>query len=262
MRIIDCHCHIYPNKIATAASKAIGDFYKYKMFNVEGSVSLLLKNGKAAGITDYLVHSVATTPKQVKSINEFIAENVKEHSEFFGFGTLHPDSDNQEENVEHIISLGLKGVKLHPDFIQTALDSPSFMKIFELLEGRLPVCVHTGDKRFDYTNPDRVKHVLDTFPNLTFIGAHFGGHSVWDDAIKILPGYENLYVDTSSSLAFMSADQAKKLIRAFGSDKVLFGSDFPMWIATDELRLMQALNLTDEEYEQIYHKNAELLFNL
>ena len=81
------------------------------------------------------------------------------------------------------ISLGLKGVKLHPDFQNFEADSPCAMSIFELCaEAGLPVLVHTGDYRFDYSNPNRIANVLRAFPKLKFVGAHFGGWSVWDEA--------------------------------------------------------------------------------
>ncbi|MFR9207237.1 MAG: hypothetical protein ACLVKR_02460 [Lachnospiraceae bacterium] len=64
MRVIDCHCHIYPQKIAHKAVEAIGDFYHIPM-QMDGTIDTLLKEGGLAGVTDFLVHSVATTP-QVK----------------------------------------------------------------------------------------------------------------------------------------------------------------------------------------------------
>ena len=75
MRVIDCHCHIYPQKIAHKAVEAIGDFYHIPM-QMDGTIDTLLKEGGLAGVTDFLVHSVATTPHQVKSVNEFVAKEV------------------------------------------------------------------------------------------------------------------------------------------------------------------------------------------
>ena len=61
-------------------------------------------------------------------------------------------------------------------------------------------------------NPSRMKPILDRYKDLTVIGAHFGGWSVWDEAERMLTGYENFYVDCSSSLYAMSPETAKKLI--------------------------------------------------
>ena len=89
--IIDAHCHIYPAKIAAAASAHTGEFYSIPMA-FDGTVESLLEEGDGAGIDRYLVQSVAVTAKQVRSINRYIAGEVeKSGGKFIGFGTLHPD---------------------------------------------------------------------------------------------------------------------------------------------------------------------------
>ena len=199
-KIINAHCHIYPNKIASKAVKGIRDFYDLDM-SLNGSVDDLLRDGNEVGVTHYLVHSVATTPKQVKSINEFISEEVNAHSDIFtGFGTLHPDSDDIKGDFEYLIELVLKGVKLHPDFQQFALNEERAFKMGEVIsEGNVPLLIHCGDFRYNYSNPEQLKPFLDKFPEITTIGAHFAGWSLWQEATEKLAGTPNLYVDISSS---------------------------------------------------------------
>ena len=92
-KIINSHCHIYPEKIASKAVMGIRDFYDLDM-SLNGRVDNLIEDGNKVGIIHYLVHSVATIPKQVRSINEFIAGVVNDNPDLFsGFGTLHPDSE-------------------------------------------------------------------------------------------------------------------------------------------------------------------------
>ena len=83
MAVIDAHAHIYPNKIASRAVDAVGDFYLIDMFG-EGTVEHLLSAQQHAPITHFIVHSVATTPGSVESINNFIAEQCRQHPEFIG----------------------------------------------------------------------------------------------------------------------------------------------------------------------------------
>ena len=105
--------------------------------------------GKQAGIDRFVVHSVAVTPKQVQSINNFIAEECAAHREFFGFGTLHADMEDPRSEIERIEALGLRGIKIHPDTQRFNMDDPKMMAIYEMLEGRLPVLIHCGDYRYD-----------------------------------------------------------------------------------------------------------------
>ncbi len=260
--IIDCHCHIYPSKIADKAVLGIGSFYNIGMC-YDGRLETLTKQNKENGITHSLIFSVATKPSQTQSINQFIADNVSQNPEAFtGLGTLHPDSTDLKGDIEHLIELGLKGVKLHPDIQGVSLEDKRCFKIYELCEGRLPILLHTGDKRYNYSNPKQLKTVLDTFTELTVIGAHFGGYSVWDDVENTLVGYKNLYVDCSSSMPFMPREKAKELINFFGADKVLFGTDFPMWSVGEEIARLEALGLTDQEKQKIYYQNAVSLFSI
>jgi len=48
-RIIDSHCHIYPDKIAQKASDATGRFYELPA-SLDGKISTLLEHGEKAGI--------------------------------------------------------------------------------------------------------------------------------------------------------------------------------------------------------------------
>lgn len=260
--IIDCHCHIYPDKIAAKAAAATGNFYGIDMcFN--GTADELKVAGADAGISHYVVFSVATTPKQVLSINKFVADLVAEHpSTMTGLGTLHPDSADLAGDIEKIIELGLKGVKLHPDIQGFKIDDYRCLKIYELCEGRLPILMHTGDSRYDMSNPNRLKPILETYTDLVVIAAHLGGYSVWDDAVQNLAGFKNLYFDCSSSLAFLDKDRAVEIIRRYGADRVMFGVDYPMWSPKEELQRFLNLGLSEEENQKILYKNAAKFFKI
>lgn len=261
--IIDAHCHVYPDKIAVKAAGATGNFYDIGMC-LDGKVSTLLEEGEKAGIDKFIIQSVATTPKQVKSINGFIAETVKTHSDkMYGLGTLHPESEDPEGDVKHLIGLGLGGVKLHPDIQGFKLDDYRCLKIFELCEKyKLPVLIHTGDNRYDYSNPNRLIPILDIYENLTVIGAHFGGWSIWEEATKILSGRKGFYVDCSSAFYALSDEKIMECINAYGVDNVVFGTDYPMWKPKDEVDRLKSLPLTDEEKEKIFWKNAVRIYGL
>ena len=263
--IIDSHCHIYPQAIARKAVASVDRFYDGLPAKPhDGTADTLRVTGQAAGITRFVVHSVATTPAQVHSINRFIADTQRQARDtFIGLGAMHPDSETLEEDLRELVSLGLNGVKIHPDFQRFEADSEKACRLYELCEERgLPVLIHTGDSRYDYSNPERIVRVLRAFPRLKVIGAHFGGWSVWERAGKLLPGHPNLTVDTSSSFHWLSPEQALSLIRAFGADHVMFGTDYPMWPQQPELDFLNRLPLTEEEREQILWKTCAALYRL
>lgn len=261
-KIIDSHCHIYPDKIARKASDNTGIFYQMPSV-LDGKVSTLLYEGEKACISHFIVQSVATTPHQVSSINHFISDSVKKsNGKMTGLGTLHPDSDDIESDIDEIISLGLIGVKLHPDIQKFKIDDYRMLKIYELCEDKLPILMHTGDSRYDYSNPNRLIPILEIYKNLTVIGAHFGGWSIWTEATKKLHEFENLYVDCSSSLYALTPEKACELIHSYGVKKVLFGTDYPMWVPGDEIARFMEIPLTEEERDDILFNNAKALFNI
>ena len=263
--IIDSHCHIYPASIALKAVAAVDSFYDgLPSEHLDGTTATLLRSGRAAGISHFIVHSVATRPEQVSSINRFIAAEVgASGGAFTGMGTMHLDSRDLERDFRELTALGLRGVKLHPDIQRFEADDPRAMRIYDLCQGAgLPVLVHTGDFRYDYSNPPRIANILRAFPRLKFIGAHFGGWSVWDEAARELPDFSNIVVDCSSSFYALSPERAKALIRIWGAGRVMFGTDYPLWPPRRDIDALLRLDLTGEEYEAIFWRNCAELFDI
>lgn len=262
LMIIDVHAHIFPQKIAAKASHNIGLFYEGFTMQCDGSVERLLSEGDKAGVDRFLVHSVATSPSQVNSVNNFIASEVHAHPDrFIGFGSLHPDMENPEEGVQSIIDNGLVGVKLHPDMQRFGVDEPRAIRLIKTFEGRLPLLVHAGDYRYHWSNPPQIKKMMEEAPDLIVIAAHFGGYSVWNEAEE-LASYKNLYVDCSSSMYAMSDEEIVRRIRLFGADHVMFGSDYPMWTPKMELDRLTSLPLHADELEQVLYKTAQSLLKM
>lgn len=256
--IIDAHTHIFPEMIAKKASLNIGNFYGIPMAH-NGTREKLLEEGTAAGIDKFLIHSVATTPKQVQSINSFIAKSVELYPDrFIGFMTLHPESENLKEEFNWGIEHGLQGVKLHPDFQEFDLNSEKAKEIYKLAEGKCPVLIHMGDYRTQYSKAEKLAPLFDEFPKLDIIAAHFGGYSEWENAAAYL-SLTRAYVDTSSSLFELSPKKVRELINIYTPERVIFGTDYPMWDACDEMRRWEDIPLTEEERELIFHKNLENL---
>lgn len=252
--IIDGHSHVFPDKIAEKAATNIGAFYGLPM-RYNGTISNLLELGNQYGISKHLIHSVATIPDQVESINNFIARSVDDFpNRLIGFASLHPDMADPATEVARVIGLGLKGIKLHPDFQRFYIDEKKMDRIYSVIEGKLPLLIHTGDQRYDYSSPSRVVPVLERFPRLDVICAHFGGWSEWDEASQVLAG-KRIWVDTCSTFGFVTPDRVKKMIMDFGEDRVIFGSDYPMWNPGDELTMFDKLDLSEQVKNKIFYRN-------
>ena len=259
--IVDVHVHVFPEKIADKASSGIAKFYDMPV-RYDGRLETVLKLSDEAGVDKLILNSAATSPTQVESINDFISGCVSLAPErLYGLMTLHPDYENIDAEVDRCVAMGLRGVKLHPDFQKFNIDDPKAFGIYEAIQGRLPLLVHTGDFRYEWSKPSRMARVMELFPRLEVIGAHFGGWSEWDDALEAFKG-KRVWVDTSSSMYAMTDEQIKHMIKAYGIDRVMFGTDFPMWGPEPELKRLRGLGLTSSELDMILYKNAENLFKL
>ncbi len=165
--VIDAHCHIYPEKIASRAVRGTDEFYGLHSYG-QGLVSCMLKEEGEAGVDRFIVQSVASTPHQVRSINAFIESEVKQHGDtLIGLGTLHPASPDIDGDLDDLLERKLHGVKLHPDIQNFAIDDERCYPIYERCQSEgLPILMHTGDHRFDRSNPNRLLPILRAFPAL------------------------------------------------------------------------------------------------
>lgn len=263
--IWDAHCHVYPEKIAARAVAGTDAFYSTVAAG-RGTIPDLIAAGTAAGVDRFVIQSVATTPKQVASINRFIAEAVASNPQkLVGLGTIHPAAEDIAADVRELSALGLHGIKIHPDIQGYRIDDPLFFPAYALCEELdLPILMHTGDSRYDYSNPNRLIPVLQKFPRLRVIGAHFGGWSIWEEAAEKLAGTPNLWVDCSSTMPFMKngnkKERVENLIRKYGVDRVLFGTDYPMWSHEQELDFFFTLDLSETERRAILSENAKRVY--
>ena len=258
--VTDAHCHVYPEAIAKKASDHTGTFYGETPAH-GGTTEELIRSGTEAGVDRFLIQSVATAPKQVKSINEFIANETKKYPDkFIGFGTLHPESENLKEDFLHAYDLGLHGIKLHPDCQKFLLDDEKCDMIYSLCsEYDMPLLVHLGDKRYEYSSPLRMMSVMHRFDKLKVIGAHLGGWSLWEELPSELFKIKNLWVDCSSSIDYIPIELSKEIFSRYGADKILFGTDYPLHSPKNVMAILKKMDLPRDDMKKILNDNFDLL---
>ena len=252
---------MYPDAIASKAAESVREFYSLGNEAMNGTVDMLLQKGDAAGTTRYVILPVALRPDRVRHINDFILEQLAKEPRFFGFGTIHAGMEHITDEVDYIMENGLKGLKMHPDSQVFSIDDERLFPVFEQVQGKLPIMFHMGDRRYDYSHPARLKRVLELFPRLQVIAAHFGGYSMYEEAYVQLKG-KDCFFDVSSSLMFMDEGVAESYINRYGAERFVYGSDYPMWDPQVEMERFLKLKLSDSQREQIAHKTAEYLLNI
>ena len=176
------------------------------------------------------------------------------------FGSVHIDSEDRLEELERVKKLGMKGIKLHPDYQGFFFDDPRAYPVYErCADLGLIVVIHAGSDPVSpgviHADPQAIARVLDRFPKLILVAAHFGGTDCWDDVLRHLVG-KQVYLDTALSAGNIPADTARQIIRAHGAHRILFGSDCPWHSSAMDAEFIRSLGLSEQEEEQIFYQNA------
>ncbi|MBQ3069455.1 MAG: amidohydrolase family protein [Clostridia bacterium] len=262
---IDFHTHIFPEKIAAATVAHLGELCEIAP-STDGTASGLRQSMDRAGIALSVVLPVVTKPSQFASINRFAAAVNAENDRLISFGGIHPDNDAIEDKLDEIVSLGLKGIKLHPDYQGVFIDDERYLRILQgAVDRNLLVSIHAGiDKGLPDTvhcPPARTRKALDalTLPSEPrIILAHGGGWGCWDEVETYLVG-QPVYFDLGVTVEYIEEAQLLRLIRSHSAERILFATDAPWSDQANIVRRFEALPLTDAERHAIAYGNAAAL---
>ncbi|NLD50900.1 MAG: amidohydrolase family protein [Clostridiaceae bacterium] len=261
--IVDFHVHCFPDEVAVKAVP--------KLASVAGIPARL--NGTINGIKDSMIKSgvdhcvvltIATKPSQTETINTWASEI--QDSGITAFGSIHPQFEGWKNELKRIKDIGLKGIKLHPDYQNFFVDDENLFPIYEMaFKLGLIVLFHTGvDIGLPppcHATPERLIRVVKAYPGARIVAAHMGGFSLWDEVESILAG-EDIFLDTSYSLGSISTEQLKRIIGKHGYEKILFATDSPWKDQSEEIIKIRELMLGSEVEKAILGLNAKKLLRI
>lgn len=278
--MIDFHTHTFPDKIAQRAITGMQANSHAAAFS-EGTVSALRESMAAAGITHSVVLPVATNPSKLTSMNNAaIAVNGKDG--IIHFGAVHPLAENWETELIRIAEAGLKGIKIHPFYQGVDINDIRYLRILgKAAELGLITVMHAGSE-IAYPgqvrcSPEMTADALNQLGPIPIVLAHMGGWKNWDRVAEHLVP-TGCYIDTAISLgaivplddghyipedlSLLSQEAFCDLVKAFGSHRILFGTDSPWADQKVEIDKVSALPLTEEEKDSILGGNACRLLHL
>ncbi len=263
--IIDFHTHIFPDEIAPKAFKGLAESVKH-IIKPSSDMTLngLLANMDDAGIDLSVVQPVVTKQSQTCSVNNW-AQKIKSER-IISFGGIYPHSDDYKRDIDYVVSLGLKGLKFHPEYQSFILDDERMLRIYDYAINKgLILMFHAGD---DPGMPPPYKSSPKQFSNIsaalgggTIIAAHLGGYKQWDEVENFIVG-TNIYIDTSMGFEHYSKEQFLRIVKEHGADKILFASDSPWSFAKKEIQVLNSLPLSNSEKAKILGLNAKKLLGL
>lgn len=262
--IIDFHSHIFPEKIVDKALSALSHCTGDLEPVIRATAASMLEYMDKSGVEKSVILNIATNERQQQAVNDFALSINSE--KLISFGSVYPLAQSAQYELERIAALGLKGIKLHPDYQGFFVDDERALKIYEKAAklGLITVFhagMDTGLFEPVHCPPQRLKAALPAFGGGAVVAAHFGGYGQWYEVEEHLVG-TNIYFDTSYAYGRMPKGQAERIIISHGAEKILFGSDMPWSGQIQELKFLRSLDIPEESKQSIECKNAERLLGL
>ena len=268
--IIDFHTHVFPDKIAGKTIELLAkkaNTPPYSDGTVEGLKSRLKESGTEIAVT----LPVLTSPSQFDSVLRFAKaineKNGEDGAKLISFAGIHPDCEDIEGKMRLIKSEGFLGVKIHPDYQGTFITDESYGKIFECAERLgLIVITHAGvDGAYRDTatkcTPAMAKEIIDRYPNLKLVLAHYGSNEMFDEVEEILCG-ERVYFDTAYILRYIGKEKFIKILEKHGADRILFASDTPWSGIKEDVDIIRSFGLDKVTEQKIFCDNARALLGI
>ncbi|MBM7624501.1 amidohydrolase family protein [Sporohalobacter salinus] len=256
IRIIDFHTHAFPDTMADKVVKKLEMYYQREIES-QGRLEDLVQEIKESKLYKAVIHVAAVEPERVSELNDWLLEI--DSKRLIKFGTIHPGLSDYEAELERLKKNGIKGIKLHPELQQFDILTQQAYDMYEAIGDEFLILFHIGDNRNgyqeDYSSPAKLAQIINDFTDLKVVASHLGGYQMWEQAREHLVG-KNLYLDTSSSLDFLSIEEATEIIKAHGVEKVLFGSDFPLKKPIDEIKQLAKLDLSLIERARVLSQNS------
>ncbi len=262
--LIDFHTHAFPEKLAhRAISKLCYDCGGVQP-QTDGTLASLKEEMTKDGVDISVVQSIATNPAQQKNVNDFAIQMNRDPA-IVAFGSVHPDAPDALEELERIQAAGLKGIKLHPEYQGFFADDEKMRPIYKKISQLGLVTLFHAGEDYGFTppyhcTPDTLRRALRWF-DAPVVAAHWGGLGCGQEVLETLCG-ENIWFDLSFGYSSMPKYLAQAIVDKHTPDRLLFGSDMPWHRPSMELKLLQTLDISQNDRDKICFQNAWRLLNL
>ena len=192
-----------------------------------------------------------------RSNNRVYNEVVGHSDRLIGFGRLDPNQGEQAvvEARRCVEELGLSGIKLHPHAQKFEIDSVTVYRIAGWLASArpdIPIIFDNGK----LASPNQlIGDLAEAFPDVTFILAHMRG----GDFIEVTAAHDNIFIQTTG---MPKKEVVQQCVDELGADRVMMGSDSPYHSMDDEVKKVEALQLSDGEKRMVFSGTAKKVLKI
>lgn len=255
--IIDFHTHPFTVNNNICAYKSAFEMCEEEMIPTLRASGICAMCGSVIQVEDRLDY--ATVFEKNKAANRTALDLARRLDGFYIPG-FHVNPDFVEESIEEIRFMNENGVKLIGELVpyHDGWDSYAHKGLHPILEEAarygMTVSFHT-------MNQDTIDDMVSSHPDVTFVAAHPGETEQFYGHVERMKKYENLYLDISGTGLYRYKSLGY-LVKKLGSDRLLFGTDYPTCNPGCYVGGVLAELLPDSDLENIFSGNAKRILGL
>ncbi len=259
-KIFDGHIHIFSPKIIENVRnrKALSETLHLEIREAPKRIfpSALTHSMHQSGVVGGLLLPTAAYGKVAQTNHTFL-ELAGKFPSMLTAATLHPYEKNIKEQLQRLMLIGVRAIKLCSFSQGFDLTEPKAEEIFETIahhnrssSHRFFIILDTfcNASRYFSTSPDhdttveKLAYVTASFPSINFVAAHMGGlNAVFDQIRTRLTPRANLYLDTSNAAHTLEPEQFVYLLKQHGPAHIIFGTDWPWFGHEQEIHTIETL---------------------
>jgi uncharacterized protein len=260
--IIDAHAHIrFGADDAATPTQPIG-------------TPAIRELDKTAGVTQSALIVIARQGQIEKTRQQndaVIAAAAADPTHFYPVVSVHPaDKQAALDELDRLAKLGAKEVKLHPNTQNFDVSDPDVGAVVEKCGQLNLVILFDSYKPWDASEMGKFLLLAVQHPKTKIVLAHMGfsyfREAVSFELIRRLGMADNVWFDISAIAPTYAGSPVQPelvwTIRKVGTDRILFGSDFPVYTPEESEKAVRELGFTEAEEKQIFHDNAVNLLGL
>jgi predicted TIM-barrel fold metal-dependent hydrolase len=209
---------------------------------------------RSLNIEKSLIFTVQGFFQNYKEANKKLIQFCAGKKDLIPFCTVNPKKGSEaiDELYKCIIDYRMFGLKLHPSFQGFCMKGREVDQVIEgINELNIPVIIHEGREI------DNIIDLAIKYPKAKIILAH-GGGSNWQKAVEGIKNGGNLYFCTCGQ----SVERIKNTIEEIGSDRILFGTDFPYHDPKIDISNLRQADINKKNLYNIFENNIRNLLNL
>jgi predicted TIM-barrel fold metal-dependent hydrolase len=278
--IIDFHTHVVPPAIKEKRDKYLGRDACFSLLYAEPKARLITAEELITAMDEYEIDKSVilnlgwTSHELCVKTNDYILESIDRFpNRLIGFCAIQPlAGDEAIIEMQRCARNGAKGIgEMRPDIQGFDFKDNSVMKpvIEAVIQHSLIFLIHAsepvGHQYFGKgrITPEVIYPLIVNFPDLKLVCAHWGGGLPFYALMpEVGEALSNVYFDTAATPFLYKPQIFKQVADIIGSDKILFGSDYPLLSPKRIIDQLESVGISQQDRVKILGGNAQRLLSL